>query len=110
MNSEFNQLISDQNLEKQMSKHLTDLSSSGVDYACLYSKPCDDPCLLIQFDNVQQMSRITLRESGECTVEVISMRNSELVINETLKLKTMAEFEDRLVNLIEHMKETHKLH
>ena len=49
-------------------------------------------------------------ESGECDIEVISLTDSTRVIDEVSELKTINEFEDKLLSLIEYMKKTHTLH
>jgi len=110
MNTIFSNFISGHDFDKQQERYFSGLAFSDVDYLYTYSLPCDNPCLRIDFDNCKQLSRITMWESGECDIEVISLTDSTRVIDEVSELKTINEFEDKLLSLIEYMKKTHTLH
>jgi len=110
MKTIFTDLISGHDFDRQLDHYFDNLSSSDVDYLYAYSKPGDNPCLIIDFDNCIQVSRITLWESGECDIEAIALTGSTKIIGETSELKTIGEFEDKLLSLIEYMKRTQTIH
>ena len=110
MNTIFSNLISGHDFDKQRERYFSGLALSDVDYLCAYSLPCDNPCIRIDFDNSKQLSRITIWESGECDIEAISLTDSTRVFDEISELKTIGEFENKLLSLIEYMKMTQTLH
>lgn len=114
MKTVFTDLISGQNFERKLDHYFGDLSSSKVNYIYLFSTPCndpdDDPCLRIDFDNLNRFSRLTLWESGKCHIESMTFKNSTKTMNEESELSSLEEFEDKLFSLIAHMKDSHQLH
>jgi len=110
MKTIFTDLITGHDFDQQLDRYFDNLTSTDVDYLYAYSKPGKNPCLIIDFDNHLQLSRITLWESGECDIEAIALAGSTKIIGEISELKTMGEFEDKLLGLIEYMKRTQTLH
>lgn len=110
MKSIFSHFISEHGFDNQLEHYFSTLALSNVGYLYTYSSFCNTPCLRIDFDNCKQLSRITIWESGECNIEVISIKNSTRMIDESSKLKTIGEFEDKLLSLVEYIKMTDTLH
>ena len=110
MTNTFSDLITGHGFERHYARHFKELPDKGIDYRHVYSQPDSNPFLKIDFDNRQIMARITLWESGDCSLEVISFKNGAVMIDEAFKLSMLSEFEEKLVWLIGHMEATSNPH
>lgn len=110
MNSVFRKLISERDFEKQAGHFFASLENTNTDYLYVFSLDRDNPCLMIDFDNCRQLSRITMSKSGQCDIEVVSFKDSAQLIHESYELRSLGEFEDKLLSLIAYMKASETLH
>lgn len=110
MENTFSDLISGHGFERHFNRHLAELEMEGVDYRHVYSAPDTPPFLRIDLDNRQNMTRITIMESGHCRVETVSFKGSTPMTTEELEFKSLEAFEAKLLELIQHMKETRQPH
>lgn len=106
----FNELISGHGFERHYNRHFTGLSEEGIDVRYVYSQPDTNPFVRIDMDNRQVMSRISLWESGHCDVDVVSFRDGSSMIKDSFEYTSLEEFEAKLLEFIELMRETRNPH
>lgn len=110
MDNTFKDLISGRGFERSLNHYFLNLPDEGVDYRHVYSQADENPFLRIDLDNHRVMSRITQWQSGHCIIETVSFKNSAWLNKDELKFSSMAEFETRLLELIEEMKASRHPH
>lgn len=110
MANTFSDLISGNGFERHFSSHFQALPDQGVDYRHVYSAPDIEPFLRIDLDNRQNMTRITILESGNCRVENVSFKDSTPMTSEDLEFTSLEAFEAKLLELIQYMKDTRQPH
>lgn len=110
MTSTFSDLISQQGFERHFNRHFSGLPDEGVEYRHVYSAPDIHPFLRIDLDNRQCMTRITIEEAGNCRIETVSFKGSTPMTTEDLEFTSMESFEAKLLELIQHMKDTRQPH
>jgi len=110
MENTFSDLISGHGFERHFNRHFSELENEGVDYRHVYSGPDNTPFLRIDLDNRQNMTRITIMESGHCRLETVSFKGSTPMTTEDLKFTSLETFEAKLLELIQHMKDTRQPH
>ena len=110
MANTFSDLISGHGFERHLNSHFLGLPDQGVDYRHVYSAPDIEPFLRIDLDNRQNMTRITIKESGHCRLENVSFKGSTPMTTEDLEFTSLEAFEAKLVELIQLMKDTRQPH
>jgi len=111
MKNTFSDLISGHGFERHFNNLFLGLSDQGVDYRHVYSGPDITPAFLrIDLDNRQNMTRITIIESGSCRLENVSFKGSTPMTTEDLEFTSLEAFEAKLVELIQLMKDTRQPH
>ena len=110
MANTFSDLISGNGFERHFNSHFLALPDQGVDYRHVYSAPDINPFLRIDLDNRQNMTRITIWESGQCGLERVSFKGSTPMTSEELQFDSLEAFEAKLLELIQHMKDTRQPH
>lgn len=106
----FKELISKSRFQERYDHHFKGLEELGIDYRHVYSQPDDNPFLIVDLDNRQLMARLTQWESGDCEVDIISFRDSSVMVKEAYEFTSLEEYEEKLVWLIQHMRETRISH
>lgn len=106
MTDTFTQLILNHGFEQRYGHHLSGLEESGVMCRLAYTHPDENSYLIIDLKNRQIMTRVTLWETGDCEIDTVSFKDSSVISEESFKLNTLEEYEEKLVGLISHMKET----
>ena len=110
MENTFSDLISGNGFERHLNPLFTGLEEEGVDFRHVYSEPDINPFLRIDLDNRQNMTRITIWESGQCGLERVSFSGSTPMTSEELKFDSLEAFEAKLIELIQYMKDTRQPH
>lgn len=110
MTNTFSDLISNNGFERHLNPIFAGLEQEGVSFRHVYSAPDTSPFLRIDLDNHQNMTRITIWESGQCGIERVSFTGSTPMTTEELQLDSFDAFKAKLLELIQYMKDTIQPH
>lgn len=106
----FKELISKCRFQERYIQHFQGLEDEGIDYRHVYSQPEDNPYIIVDLDNHQFMARLTLWASGDCEVDVISFKDSSVIVRDAFEYTSLDEYEEKLLWLIQYMRESRVSH
>ncbi|MEM6349369.1 MAG: hypothetical protein AAF766_01270 [Cyanobacteria bacterium P01_D01_bin.14] len=74
-------------------------------YELIYSESCNDPSMRLNFESQWHLGKVTVRESGNCDMEVIEIASGENVFYEHHQMKSDLEFHRAYSKLVIFMRD-----